>query len=223
MYEVARSKHHAINSTWRAEVEVSETYTDPANEYWGIAFTERPNGATSAELIGPTLAPRTLEGIAGERHWGVEFRPHVSLRGVTKASLLGDIVELPVGADGLVEFGGARHRVPAFEHLETFVDQLLVDGAITSDDDIRRSLRGDRIGFSPRSWQRRFRSTTGLTRKQIEQLARARHAFYLLQEGTSIAEAALIAGYADQSHLTRSLKLIRSETPAQVIARHVSA
>jgi methylphosphotriester-DNA--protein-cysteine methyltransferase len=55
-----------------------------------------------------------------------------------------------------------------------------------------------------------------MTLKQIEQLERARHAYQLLRQGTPAAEAALLAGYADQSHLTRSLKVIEGKTPARI-------
>ena len=108
-----------------------------------------------------------------------------------------------------------------FDELEAFTDQLAEDKIIVSNRQIFRALEGDEVGFSERSRQRHFVNTTGLTKKQIEQLKRARKAFYLLQNGHEPTDAAHLAGYADQSHMTRSLKLLRGETPARIIATYL--
>ncbi len=46
---------------------------------------------------------------------------------------------------------------------------------------------------------------------------RARHARTLLQQGISILDTVEQAGYADQPHLTRSLKRFMGQTPAQIL------
>ncbi|KUM35272.1 hypothetical protein AR689_14585 [Arthrobacter sp. EpRS71] len=221
MYEQKPSSSPAINSVWRAFVEEPDIYTDPANEFWGLAFTRHSDATLRAELIGPSLQPRVLESIQGDNYWGVEFRSHVVIDGASKQSILGETVELAVDGD-FFEFLGRQYSIPEYEGLEAFVGRLLDDGAIVSRDDVGRSLAGDIGGYSPRSWQRHIRWVTGLSRKQIEQLERARAAFFLLQSGYSASSAAAAAGYADQAHMSRSLRLLRSETPAQIIARHVA-
>ena len=118
----------------------------------------------------------------------------------------------------MVRLGGRRAPVPEWPELEDFVERLISGGALESDPYVRRCLRGDEVGYTLRTWQRRFRAVTGITRKQIEQLERARRAFALLRRGIRAAEVAQLAGYADQSHLTRSLKLMRGETPARTRA-----
>ena len=192
---------------------------DPANEYWGLAFTRRSDHSLRAELIGPSLQPRTLESGEGDAYWGVEFRAHIVMKGATKESVLGATVDLAVDGESF-DLLGRRYRVPEYVDLERFVDGLLEDGAIISREEVKRALDGDVSGYSPRSWQRHIRWVTGLSRKQIQQLQRARHAFFLLQSGCSASAAAVAAGYADQAHMTRSLRLLRSETPAQIIARY---
>ncbi|ALV47111.1 hypothetical protein MB46_18075 [Arthrobacter alpinus] len=219
MYQQISSSIPAVNCLWRAVVDEPATYIDPANEYWGLAFTRRSDRSFRAELIGPSLDPRELESRRGDAYWGVEFRAHVVIEGATKSSVLGATVDL--GVDGNhFELLGCRYRVPHYEELEPFVAGLLDSSAITSREDVRRSLTGDGSGYSPRSWQRHIRWVTGLSRKQIQQLERARHAFFLLQNGYSPSDAAVAAGYADQAHMTRSMRLLRSETPAQIIAHH---
>jgi AraC-like DNA-binding protein len=70
-----------------------------------------------------------------------------------------------------------------------------------------------------RSLQYRFLRATGLTRKTIQQIERARGAVSLLERGTPISDAALEAGYFDQAHLTNSLKRFVGRTPAQIARR----
>jgi AraC-like DNA-binding protein len=67
--------------------------------------------------------------------------------------------------------------------------------------------------------ERRVARATGLTRGAIRQIRRADEAVALLGRGVAPHEVARRAGYADQPHLTRSLKRFVGATPAQLAAR----
>ena len=56
-----------------------------------------------------------------------------------------------------------------------------------------------------------------MTHSTIRQIERARHAANLLKQGVSILDTVPEAGYFDQAHLTRSLKYLIGQTPAQII------
>ena len=217
MWEQRASTCPEIRTVWRAFVEEDAGYVDEASEHWGLSFILRADGSLAAELAGPRIEGLPIRAHVGEAYWGVELAAHVVSPGVDKALLRGAIAELPV-ADGQVSIGGRRYPVPRWEELEGFVARLVDDGALVSDDDIRRALDGDDVGLSRRSWQRRFRSVTGLRRKEIERLDRCRYAYRLLCEGRRPAEVAAAVGYADQAHLTRELRRIRGETPARILA-----
>ncbi len=62
----------------------------------------------------------------------------------------------------------------------------------------------------------RFLRATGVTQSYIRQLEQAQQAANLLAQGVSILDAVDQAGYADQPHLTRSLKRLIGYTPAQI-------
>ena len=81
------------------------------------------------------------------------------------------------------------------------------------------ALRGKPQGLSPRSVQRHFLYATGLTQGYIRQIERARYATVLLQQGVSIFGVVDQAGYADQAHLTLSLKHFIGKTPAQIVRK----
>lgn len=137
--------------------------------------------------------------------------------GVSKRLLLGGEQQLVVEA-GHVTL--AQHAVPfpEFADLEAFTDRLLELDVLRCDGDVRRILSGDDTGYSERHRQRRVRAATGLTRKQIEQLSRAREAFALLMQGVPPIVCAARCGFADQAHLTRSLRAFHGQTPAQVLS-----
>jgi len=61
---------------------------------------------------------------------------------------------------------------------------------------------------------------TGLTQSAARQIERARYATYLLQQGVSILDTVEQAGYFDQPHLTRSLKHLIGQTPAQILQKN---
>lgn len=119
---------------------------------------------------------------------------------------------------GKVTIGRHTLPFPEFEDLESFTDRLLELDVLRDDEHVRRMLSGDDAGYSERHRQRRVRAVTGITRKQIEQLSRAREAFALLLQGVPPTECAARCGFADQAHLTRSLRAFHGQTPAQVLS-----
>jgi AraC-like DNA-binding protein len=64
--------------------------------------------------------------------------------------------------------------------------------------------------------ERRVVRATGLTRGTIRQIRRAEKAVDLLAARVPAPEVARRAGYADQPHLTRSLRRFVGHTPSQL-------
>ena len=87
---------------------------------------------------------------------------------------------------------------------------------LVSDPVVKAFLAGHPPEMSLRTVRRRFLLATGLTYKVISQIERAKQAADLLEQGVSLLETAYQAGYADQSHMTRSLKHFIGHTPAQI-------
>jgi AraC-like DNA-binding protein len=98
------------------------------------------------------------------------------------------------------------------------VDRLVQAGLLAHDPVVPAALQGDVGGLSRRSVERRVSRATGLTLGTIEQITRAERAVDLLRLGLLPLDVADRAGYADQSHLTRSLTRFVGRTPSQVAA-----
>jgi AraC-like DNA-binding protein len=216
LYEERTPDSPHLGSVWQARAVRDERYLVPAVEYWDLWFARRPDGEEVAGISGPTLGHRWVRSAVGEHSWGVQLRAHVAVPVASKRLLLGGEQPLPV-TDGTVTIGGHDVAFPEFADLEAFVDRLLDLGVVRADDEVRRALDGDETGYSERHWQRQVRETTGLTRKQIAQLARAREAFALLMEGVAPADCAARCGFSDQAHLTRSLRAFHGQTPARIL------
>lgn len=217
MYEEYHPESPLLECVWQARATKDERYLVPAVEYWDMWFTRGPGGALNAGLSGPTLGHRWVRSAIGEHSWGVQLKAHVILPGLSKQLLLGGEQRFVVESGQITL---ATHVVPfpEFGELEAFTDRLRELDVLRLDDDVRRMLSGDDVNYSERHRQRRVRDATGLTRKQIEQLSRAREAYALLLQGVSPVECAARCGFADQAHLTRSLKAFHGRTPAQVLA-----
>lgn len=76
----------------------------------------------------------------------------------------------------------------------------------------------DAIGLSERQLRRRFLNSVGYGPKTLQRVLRLRR-FLAAGAGEDLAGGALMAGYADQSHLTREVKALTGLTPAEITGR----
>jgi AraC-like DNA-binding protein len=70
------------------------------------------------------------------------------------------------------------------------------------------------VGLSPFHAARLFTKTVGMPPHAWRNQQRVNRAFQCLRSGTSVAEAAAVAGFFDQSHLTRHFKRVYGVPPA---------
>ena len=110
-------------------------------------------------------------------------------------------------------------EIPNYENADIFVERLVKAALLVHDPLVSAALDAQILPVTNRTIQRRFRHVTGLTQGKIQQIKRARRALGLLQDGMSILDTVFQAGYADQAHLTRSLKQFIGQTPGQLL-RH---
>jgi AraC-like DNA-binding protein len=76
----------------------------------------------------------------------------------------------------------------------------------------------EELAVSPRTLRRRCADALGYGPKTLERILRFRRALRLLGDQQSIANAAHLAGYADQAHLTHECRRLASSTPAALAA-----
>jgi methylphosphotriester-DNA--protein-cysteine methyltransferase len=145
------------------------------------------------------------------------------------------VPQFPPGSfiDGTIHLPGVSGRsfslchstwqFPNFENADTFVDQLARAGVLVQDSLLNAVHHGHSQSLSLRAVQYRVLRSTGLSRRTIRQIERARYATTLLKQGVSILDTAYAAGYSGQSHLTRSLKHFMGHTPSEIPTTQIIA
>ena len=107
-------------------------------------------------------------------------------------------------------------EIPTLENADTFVERLVRDEIIVSNDIVASIVEGQPKAMSERTMQRHFLRTTGLTYKHFTLVQRAQKAMALLRMGRPAVDVALALGFADQAHMINSLKSIMGQTPGEI-------
>lgn len=188
-----------------------------AESRWEMVITKYL-GKYTLSIRGPEAFASLAQVPAGHTEFfGIVFKRSVFMPHLPKKNLVNEAIHLPQSTRSAFTVVGGVFEIPTFENADTFVTRLLRNDLLTQDQVIDDVLRGRTQDLSVRSLQRRFLYVTGLTHKTIQQIERARQALIMLQEGKPIVDVVYEAGYFDQPHLTRSLKLFTGQTPSEVI------
>ena len=216
VFEDRPSDSPFVDRIWRSHSEDGGTFQSIASPNWEMAVT-RHEGRISLNLRGPETRATTADCPAQGEWLGIRFKLG-TLMPLFPAGDLRDRrdVTLPEATSRSFWLNGSAWEYPDFENAETFVKRLVHAGLIAVDRSVDAAIRGHAQKLSVRTAQRRFLRVTGIPRSAILQIERARRATILLKRGVSIPDTACEAGYFDQAHLTRSVKRLIGQTPAQI-------
>jgi hypothetical protein len=216
IFEDRPSDSAYIERVWRAHSDAGGPFLSVAAGHLELVVT-RVTGLTMVTLRGPETHATTIDCPPNGDWMAIRFRLGVYLPSLPTYLLLDHRdVDMPVAADGTFVFAGLRWDLPDFEDAEGFATRLARRNVIARDLVVDAALRGDGQGLTVRSVQRHFRRTAGLTHGLFRQIERARHATNLLRDGAPILDAVHDAGYFDQAHLSRSLKVFIGQTPTSI-------
>jgi AraC-like DNA-binding protein len=205
-----------VEMVWHTHSERAGTFTSVAVSNWEVVITTL-DGKTMITARGPETRASEADFPADAEFFGIIFKlgtfmPHLSLRTLLDRQ----DATLPKASSNSFWLHGSAWEFPTFENADVFVGRLIRQGLIVRDPVIEAAIQGHAPDMSRRSLQYRFLRATGLTRKTIQQIERARNAVSLLEQGTPISDTAFELGYFDQAHLTNSLKRFVGKTPAQI-------
>ncbi len=181
---------------------------------WDLVIIKQ-NDQTSVLLTGQTTRAVPLGFASGDEILTISFRASAFLQFIPAGELLDRGMLLPKTRYNF-QLASDVFEIPTFDNAEAFVQSLMRKGHLGQDEVVETLLMGRTPAYSPRSLQRRFLRVTGMTHNYFRQIQRARQAAVLLQNGNSATEVAFEVGYADQPHMSRSLKQILGLTPTEV-------
>lgn len=207
-----------VERIWRTHSEHDGTFLSRAGSQWELVIW-RYTGTTHITMRGPETQASLAESAAGAEFFGITFKLGAFMPHMPVSQLVNGTIELPEAACGAFWLQSAAWELPTFENADTFVERLSRAELLVHDPLVAAVLEDQPPDLSVRAVQYRFLRATGLTRSAIVQIERAKYAEALLERGVPIADVIDEAGYSDQPHLTRSLKRLVGQTPAQIARR----
>jgi AraC-like DNA-binding protein len=219
--EVRGSDAPFVETIWRTQSERAGMFLSRAVSHWEIVVMQQ-QGRTGITVRGPETKATMAHCPPNAEFVGIALKLGAFMPLLPTGDRLDGEVILPLATKRSFWLNGSVWQFPDYDNADTFVERLVRDGLLMREPLVDAALQGHLKALSRRTIQRRFLRATGLTLSFVRQIERARSAEVLLERGVSILDTVDQTGYADQSHLTRSLKRLIGQTPAQIIGRSKS-
>ncbi len=214
-FEGRPSDSPLVETVWRTRSLDDGSFMSTAETYWEMVIC-RCQGKLFITMRGPETQARRAPFEKDTEFFGIVFKHGAFMPHLPVSRLVNEDVTLSAAANGRFWLHSAAWELPSFETVDAFIARLVRQEMLVFDPVVEAVLENRPLDISLRTAQRRFLRATGLTRGTFEQIKRAKQATTLLQKGASIADAIFQIGYADQPHLTRSLKRFVGYTPGQI-------
>ena len=214
-FEKRSSSSPLVATTWHTRSEPEESFISVAVSHWEMVVTRQEDVATLT-VRGPETKATTAPIPSDAEFFGIQFSHGTFMPGLHLPQLVDGSLTLPPASSTSFWLDGTAWELPGPDNADVFVDRLVGAGLLVHDPVVSAAVQDDVEGLSTRSVERRVARATGLTRGAIRQIRRAERAVELLGRGVPALDVVRRAGYADQPHLTRSLKRFAGQTPSQI-------
>jgi hypothetical protein len=221
IFEERRIDSPLVELIWQTRSEQADSFTSQAVSTSEMVIWKH-EGKTSVTLRGPETKATLADAPADAEFFGIQFKLGTFLPQLPTLGRVGRGITLPEATGQSFWLNGSAWQIPDFENVDVFVEKLARSGLLIQDPIVKAVLHNQHPEVSSRTVRRRFLEATGLTPKTVQQIERAKQAGALLEGGSSILDVVYEAGYADQPHLTRSLKHFLGLTPALMVGRKTS-
>lgn len=215
--EATYPEPNVIDMIWTTQTEgMGEgTFISTATTNWEMVVT-REQGNITLTVRGPETRARHADYPTDAEFLGISFKMGVYMPKLPVSQLVNEDLKMPNTA-GKFWLHGSAWEFPTFDNVEVFVNRLMREGLLVRDEVVDAVLNEQPHYWSVRTVRRRFLNATGLTHQAIQQIQRANRAAQLLTEGTPILDTVHELGYFDQPHMTKALKQLMGQTPAQLL------
>ena len=212
-YKEKRSSSPYVDLVWQTEDQTDGVYVASADACWDIISIQNKEGKSKILLSGPGFKTTLVPYSAGNKNFGIQFKPGVIFRDIPVAEMINVTRPLPMPTEDTFVLQGFTWTLPTYERIDGFLAQLAENGLLGIDPVIRDVLENKTVKISVRSVQRHFAMTIGMSPRRVRQIISARKAVRLLLQGSPLAEVAYELGYADLPHMIRMLKRFTGFTP----------
>ena len=212
-YQSKRSSSPYVEVVWHTEDLTDGIYVASADACWDMIFIRNKEGKYKVSLCGPCFKTTLVPYSAGNRNFGIQFKPGVILTGIAATDMINVTEVLPMPSEDTFVLQGITWKLPTYERIDEFLSRMAENGLLGIDPVIMDVLENKPVNMSVRSIQRHFATTVGMSPRRVRQITSARKAVDLLLEGRQLADVSYELGYADLPHMIRMLKRFTGFTP----------
>jgi hypothetical protein len=214
-YESKQSSSPYVEVVWRTEDQTDGVYVASADACWDMIFIKDKEGKSKVLLCGPCFKTTLVPYSAGNKNFGIQFKPGVVFTDIPVADMINVTNALPMPAEDTFVLQGITWKLPAYETIDEFLAKMAENGLLSIDPVVRDVVEDKAVKISLRSIQRHFAMTVGMSPRRVKQIMSARKAVELLLQGRPLAEVSYELGYADLPHMIRMLKRFTGFTPME--------
>lgn len=206
-----------VERVWRSHSESASPFLSIAESRCELVVSKL-QGKIAMTMRGPETKATPLGDCPSDGEWlGIRLKLGTFLPHLPVSRLVDAKVTLPEATNHTFWLCGSAWQFPTYDTADTFIDRLVREGLLQRSQVVDAAVQGSLKERSLRSVQYQFLQAAGITQSVARQIERARYATLLLQQGISISDTIVQAGYFDQPHLTRSLQRFIGQTPAQLL------
>lgn len=215
-FEGRASQTPYVYRVWRGHFDEDNRPVCQADTHWNLLFL-RKGSRVRVAAEGPLTQALSKFEAQDSEFLVIQFEAGVYLSHLPPGDLANRAATLPQAAGERFWLQGASWQMPTFDNVETFAERLVRQGLLERDPVVHSVLNGQWADVSERTIRRHFLHSTGMTLNIMHQIERARQAASLIEKRTPLVEVALQVGYADQAHMTRSLRRYFGQTPTELL------
>jgi hypothetical protein len=214
-YESKQSSSPYVEVVWHTEDQTDGVYVASADACWDMIFIKNREGKSNVLLCGPCFKTTLVPYSAGNKNFGIQFKPGVIFTDISVTDMINVTEPLPMPTEDAFVLQGITWKLPTYETIDEFLAKLAEHGLLSIDPVVRDVVENKAVNMSVRSIQRHFAATVGMSPRRVKQIISARKAVELLLQGRQLAEVSYELGYADLPHMIRMLKRFTGFTPME--------
>ena len=214
-YESKQSSSPYVEVVWHTEDQTDGVYVASADACWDMIFINNEEGRSKVLLSGPCFNTTLVPYSAGNKNFGIQFKPGVIFTDLPVADMVNVTKGLTMPTEDTFVLQGITWKLPSYETVDEFLAQMAENGLLRLDPVVRDVVENKEVKISVRSIQRHFATTVGMSPRRVKQIMSARKAVELLLQGRQLAEVSYELGYADLPHMIRMLKRFTGFTPME--------
>lgn len=214
-YEAKQSSSPFVELLWHTEDQTDGKYIASADACWDMIFIKNKKGESKVLLSGPCFKTTIVPYSAGNKNFGIQFKPGVIFTDIPVADMINVTKALPMPTENTFILQGITWKLPTYETVDKFLAKMAENGSLNIDPVIMDVLENKAVSMSVRSIQRHFATTIGMSPRRVKQITSARKAVDLLLQGKPLADVSYEMGYSDLPHMIRMLKRFTGFTPLE--------